>query len=433
VKSKNVTIASSFAEINLTDISSILNEQECILNISITGLSCTICEYGAKMSYKLVVTTDYGARDKEVNVSYYATNIYGKVLFFRNTTFRDFVSRKTKARQLTPNFENEVIFLHANITSASCKIKDGSKLYDNATIFILKSSEASAEQEGKAFVKILELDKNSASFGDILKVRINASRGDEASYALYIFIENKANGYDASEKYTIYLKEKNKVYEITLPIQIKPNCNNRLKDGMYVVVAQLGIKNIASDKRDILLKGRNPDLCRKVVYYSSSSSRETKSKDVYSLKDNKTLSMIVNLSTECIYRNASSISITLFNPHNSALNGTLYYEFDDDLVKVKDVNLQPKSSMSISVPLKLSGLELDEARDLSIIFHAGAVKQRAKIMICKDVVALSPKNSHKETEYTQVSSITGKMTTHVSGLLMHIKRFFIKFIYAVFS
>ncbi len=423
--------------LNLSEIYSALSSPECEINVSITQLSCTTCPRGEKLNYKITVTTDYENKDKEINVSYYATNIYGRVLFNRSTTFKDFVARKTKSRQLTLNFDNEVMFLHANVSSASCRIKPSSELYDNATIFVLKQDQSSENKDEEAFVKIMEVDKLSARFGDVVKVHINTSRGSETSYALYVFVENAENGYDASEKYAIYLKEKHKVYELSIPIQLKPNCRHNLKPGKYVVVAQLGTKSVAVDKKVIWLEGENPKLCRKVVYYSSSSKEKTKSTLEGMNASRKEVGVEIHPSINCDDSGNMSLNVVLFNPNNFTINARIYYlldGIDDNTINMINVILKPGANTSQSIPV-LRSIDLKETKYIKIVFESDGLRKVEKVDLTPcgvgfgNTALTSYKNKHTEKS----SGITGRMAAHTTGVLTKIKNLVVSFIYAVFS
>ncbi len=93
---------------------------------------------------------------------------------------------------------------------------------------------------------------NQAEFGKIIKVKINAYKGDTRKYAIYLYIKNKTL---ASEKTTFHIKEKYKNITLTLPVAIKDNCaNKRLKQGYYELVLEgLGLKV----KKQIFLKEKS--------------------------------------------------------------------------------------------------------------------------------------------------------------------------------
>ncbi len=433
VSSKNV----SANGISYEAAFSALNLPDCEVNISIASVSCSLCEKGSKLKYKLRVTTDYEG-EKEINVSYYTTNIYGKILFFRNTTFRDFVSRKTKSRELTLNFDNEVVFLHANITSSSCMLSEGSRTYDNKTVYIASLDNKVYGESDKSFVKIVDIDKAGASFGDIVKVRINASRGNERSYALYVYIESAVNGWDASEVYTVYLREKGKTYDLRLPIQIRPNCENRLKDGNYFLIAKLGSKGIAVDRRQIRLEGRNAALCKKVIYYSLSRNHmvneesEDETEVARSDSDYVLNWILWNASLNCSYKNAPKnetlLTVNMVNPSNKTVGINLFYSTDaDNYTHLANISLKEHEALNLNFTINTTLIT-----SIRLKLSSSDGYESNQTVSCATSI-YEEKDSLLQRTGAGDNSISSRLVSTTSKLFYRIRSAFISLIYMIFS
>ncbi len=106
-------------------------------------------------------------------------------------------------------------------------------------------------QKAKSEIEILDID-NKAKFGKSIEVKLRIYRGDTRKYAVYAEIE------DISKKTTMHFKNKFTNYTLTIPIQIKPNCNEKYPDGRYKVnVHGLG----TSDSEKITVSGLTKSVC----------------------------------------------------------------------------------------------------------------------------------------------------------------------------
>ncbi len=90
-------------------------------------------------------------------------------------------------------------------------------------------------------------------FGGVIDVKIRIYRGDTRKYAVYAEIE------DISKKTTMHFKDKFANYTLTIPVQIKPNCNEKYQEGKYELkVHGLG----TSDSEEIVVSGLTKSLCK---------------------------------------------------------------------------------------------------------------------------------------------------------------------------
>jgi hypothetical protein len=96
-------------------------------------------------------------------------------------------------------------------------------------------------EETNSSLQILD-SPSSAEFGEIVKVKINVYRGDTNKYAVYTYIEEQ-DGTDVSEESTMHFKSKFTNYTLTIPIQLKFNCNEYYDSDDYIIIVEgLGLK-----------------------------------------------------------------------------------------------------------------------------------------------------------------------------------------------
>lgn len=169
---------------------------------------------------------------------------------------RDVLNYKTSSKYSPALAKGDAYFIKANITDVSCEDTNISNNLVSAMIFI---SDEEQSTNPNSSINITEVSPGSVEFGDIVKVNMNIYRGDTLKYAVYSWIENDED--KVSEKITMHFKDRFTNYFLTVPIQIKPNCNDGYDDGAYKVVVE-GLDQRATSEFDI--EGINNDLCEKV-------------------------------------------------------------------------------------------------------------------------------------------------------------------------
>jgi hypothetical protein len=116
-------------------------------------------------------------------------------------------------------------------------------------------------------IYVKDISPNEIKFGDTIKASLNIYRGNTSKYAVYAFVED--DGTKISEKSTIHVKNKFTNYTFSTPIQLKPNCDNRYKDGDYLLVIEgLDIRT----EQEISIEGINSRNCDEIEVSSTKSS-----------------------------------------------------------------------------------------------------------------------------------------------------------------
>ena len=141
------------------------------------------------------------------------------------------------------------------------------------TIFQEETTEE--QKETDSFIEILEATPSLVEFGDIVKVKINVYRGDTSKYAVYAYIED-SSGQKLSEKSTMHFRDKFTNYTLTVPIQLKSNCDSDYLDGNHTVIVEGLDKNATSS---LQIEGINDNLCER----SSSSLNGTSTLEIQNI------------------------------------------------------------------------------------------------------------------------------------------------------
>ncbi|MBU1004247.1 MAG: lamin tail domain-containing protein [Nanoarchaeota archaeon] len=115
-----------------------------------------------------------------------------------------------------------------------------------------------------------------AKFGQTIRVKINAYKGDTAKEVVTLWLEDDETKISKQSKFNIYNKFTES--DVTIPIQIKPNCEGNYDEGRYTIKAE-GLDAYA--EKNIILEGVDEDLCETKLVGSTSS----RSKIYYELAD----------------------------------------------------------------------------------------------------------------------------------------------------
>jgi hypothetical protein len=160
---------------------------------------------------------------------------------------------KTSSKYSPSLAKGDAYFIKAKIVDISCDDTNVSNDFIYEMIFI---SDEQLSTNSNSSMNITKISPNSAEFGDIVKAEINVYRGDTAKYAVYAYVENDEDR--VSEKVTMHFKDKFTNYFLTVPIQLKPDCDERYDDGKYNVVLEgLDLKTTS----EFEIEGINNDLC----------------------------------------------------------------------------------------------------------------------------------------------------------------------------
>ena len=90
---------------------------------------------------------------------------------------------------------------------------------------------------------------DTAQFGQIIRVEIEAYKGDTNKKVISAWAEDK-KGKRISKQSKASVEEKFTTQKLTLPIQLEPNCGSDFEDGKYAVVAE-GLDGSDEERFDV--------------------------------------------------------------------------------------------------------------------------------------------------------------------------------------
>ncbi len=271
------------------------------IELKIENLSCLVCDADTTLTYRICAYLNASPiRTVNLTVEYSIENLYGDVMKSpHNTTIEIGKGRQkgcTTTRRWTPSRKvgYEVFFINARIVASSVNLTN---LTYNRTMVVVKSKVGSSNNGCvKPTVKIENVNAKNVKFGDVLRVKLVANRGCESKRTVYVYIKSASSNRYASEKLSIQLYKKNQNYTIYLPVQIRYNCNRRLRGGKYFVVAESSWGS--KDEWLITIKdGASPRCIKEVVTKTSTCSvLRTRAKEKATLPNRCLFADILNVS-----------------------------------------------------------------------------------------------------------------------------------------
>ena len=114
-------------------------------------------------------------------------------------------------------------------------------------------------------------EDESIEFGKPLRVRLDIYKGDEASSTVEAWIEDLDSSDKISEISKLTLYDKFREYDLTLPVQIKNNCNRKYSDGSYTLIAE-GFN--MTQKREVRVEGIVSSMCPETAETSETENQK---------------------------------------------------------------------------------------------------------------------------------------------------------------
>lgn len=214
-------------------------------------------------------------------IEYWIEDIFGNILKNKlNTTNLNQKSWKTNIEeQDRVLFVKAIIYPQCNdtnksnnfaekmfiVTNTIINFNSTTTNYSNSSIIITPTP-----KENKSTIQINKISPNTPSYGELIKIDTTIYKGSTSKYSLSFYVEQ--DGHKISEITTLHLNTKFQDYDLTIPLQIKPNCEEIYEDGFATIIIEGLDQHV---EHNFNIEGLNNILCK---YYSSTdTSSSTKS------------------------------------------------------------------------------------------------------------------------------------------------------------
>ena len=199
---------------------------------------------------------------------------------FGNIVKKSINTTNTNKKSFSPRFDepDKAFLIKANLVFIACNDSNKEDNYAER-LFVVKGEEPEKESR----IEIVELylnEDNEIEFGKSLKAKLNIYKGDSTKNVIKVWVEDKKSKKISTETSKITITKKLSDNLLTIPVQLKLNCDSKLDEGKhYLVVDGLGIKT----KKEFMIKGNLDSFCPEETKSSNEITSETKSKFSYEI------------------------------------------------------------------------------------------------------------------------------------------------------
>lgn len=187
-------------------------------------------------------------------IDYWIEDLFGNIVKSRVET------GNSNQKQWTTDVsgEDSVYIIKANLNYSNCNDIRLSNNFAQKMIGVKGTKSVNT-----SFLNIEEIylgTDDKARFGDNLRVKVSVYKGDTDKQSVQLWVED-SEGNEISKVTRVHAYEKFRSYNLTLAVQIEPNCNSKYNADYYNLVFE-GLDQ--RDKRRIRIEGITTSLCEKV-------------------------------------------------------------------------------------------------------------------------------------------------------------------------
>jgi len=267
-----------------------------------------------ELDFKILVTKVYGEKNN-LTLNRRIKNVFGEtVKEYEALKVEDALNHRTFT--YSPNLKKDQAYVIEADISSECDINIEN---DQVQQIIFIQPEKPKDESELEITQVYDLGSNKkAEWGQTIKVRLKAYKGKASKKTVNLWVENK-DGEKASKQTSVNLEKEHTTTELTIPIQLKPNCDKKLKDGEYKIIAE-GLDAKAVKK--FTISGESKENCHVI--------KEVIEKNVTQKCENTTIQkQNINTKTENTQENK-----TLLNAENQTkITGSVIYESKDQKAK----------------------------------------------------------------------------------------------------
>lgn len=197
-------------------------------------------------------------------------NLNGKLIREYKPFTNQSITRQRTSSEFTPNLEEgKSYFMDSNIT-VQCNDTNVKNNFDTRIITV--KGKPLREDSSIDIEKIFDLGQDkTAKFGQTIRIKLNAYKGNTNKKSIAIWVEDD-NGDRLSKQSKTNLDSKYTNYSLTLPVQIKPNCDEQFDNGDYIIIAR-GLDS--EDEEEIEIEDLTDSMCEvKIVKEKQFSSKK---------------------------------------------------------------------------------------------------------------------------------------------------------------
>lgn len=333
----NGTLMKSAPSPGFSNNGSILSNQNCDYAVDFI-LAKSIFDNSSDFSFQAIVSNIKGQKTNFTSggkIDDFNGKIMQEYKFF---TDEEITSKRTSSKY-SPNLEEGKSYILSSNLTVQCNELNFENNFDIEIITI-----KGKPLENNSFLKIAQVydlgNDEEAKFGDTIRIKLSAYKGNTNKESVSVWIEDEKNKISKESRASLFFKYTN--YSIVIPVQIKPNCDEKFDNGEYSIIAEgLGIK----DEEDIDISGLTSAMCDKKEDEKDNSP--SKKFDFNLIDFNEEIELGKEFKTNVMLNNNGDEKIPI-KIWSYAYRGSKSYSGEREANK-KEFELNPKSIQTIEL------------------------------------------------------------------------------------
>ncbi len=362
-------------------------EEYCDYQIELI-LAKTMFENSSEFSFKIRASKVSGLKTN-FTATASIEDLNGKLIKEYKPFTNDSITNQRTSTEYTPNLEEGKSYIINTDVTVECNDTNLKNNFDTRIITIKGKPLQEESSIDIANIYDLGTDKK-AKFGQTIRIKLNAYKGNTNKASVAVWVEDK-KGNKLSKQSKTNLDQKYTNYSLTLPVQIKPNCDESFKDGDYTIIAQ-GLDT--EDEEEVEIEDLTDSMCEiKTIEAKTASSK----KFGFELEDfNENIELNKKFTTKILFNNDNDADMDI-KLWSYVYRGSKCYSGDRE-ENMKEFVLKANSLDTI----ELSNIVADaEPGDYKFKVLVNKDNQKTNNEITKDVVI----NENGKAEKIDVKSI----------------------------
>lgn len=220
---------------------------------------------GSDLDFNVVVSRNFGW-SQNVTVKGKIEDIFGELVKEYSPWTNKEVTT-TNSKSYSPNLQEGIYQISFWIESLVCNDLEES---NNKIVKLIAINPQYKETDSSLEIEKLYLGNDKeAEWADQFTAKVNIYKGDESKYSVRLWAEMGDEKVSKTTKVNVY--DEYKHYPLTLPLQLEPNCHNKIDDGKATLVVEaFGLRA----EQGFNIKGIDEDVCKDYLDYVNELEKE---------------------------------------------------------------------------------------------------------------------------------------------------------------
>ncbi|MBL7050852.1 hypothetical protein ISS04_01675 [Candidatus Woesearchaeota archaeon] len=381
-------------------------------NISINlSVEKTIYNNQEQIVYHNTLTND----SIPFTIEYWIEDLFGTIVKSKTNTTN--LNQKT----YTPNIDGteKVLLIKNRLLSLACNNFGNTE--SEKLIAVINNITLDEE----SYINIQDISPSSINFGETIRAEIEVYKGNTLKKVLEAWVEGADGTKITSANSKITLNEKYTQYSFTMPLQLKPNCDEDFNDGSYI----LHIEGLSiSDQKVISVSGKTDNLCEIEYIENSNNDCSCPTQTCQQTKTTQTLSeggfyySLNFFQTEIQNNKSFTTTINLTNndnqPHNISIWSYIYRHTTsysgERTGNLKTLTLPPNISILLNLTNTITNTE---PGDYKLKVKINKDNQATNKEITKEILVTPTQsteiNQLNNNNITQTNNLSYQNTAHI--------------------